>query len=119
MPHVMVTVNNRSYTVACGEGEEQHLLDLAGFVDKQVQGLVKEVGQVGENRLLLMAALLISDQLSDLYGRVEDMRNEMGRMKGERTGTDTRAQYAESKVLEVLEKASARIEAIAERMSAS
>ena len=72
MPHVMVTVNNRSYTVACGEGEEQHLLDLAAFVDKQVEGLVKEVGQVGENRLLLMAALLISDQLSDLYGRVEE-----------------------------------------------
>ena len=62
MPLVNVMVNNRAYTIACDEGEEDHLRQLAGHVDNKVKELLGSVGQVGDQRLLLMAALLIADE---------------------------------------------------------
>ena len=53
MPLVNVMVNNRAYTIACDEGEEDHLRQLAGHVDGKVKELLGSVGQVGDQRLLL------------------------------------------------------------------
>src|SRR5438477_241034 len=61
MPLVNVTVNQRTYAIACDEGEEGHLGELAVYVDSKVGELLGTVGQVGEQRLMLMAALLIAD----------------------------------------------------------
>ena len=61
MPLVNVTVNDRTYTIACDEGEEEHLRELAAHVDSKVKELIESVGQAGEQRLLLMAALVIAD----------------------------------------------------------
>jgi cell division protein ZapA len=63
MAEVTVTVNNRTYTLGCEAGQEGHVAGLARHLDAQVLGLVDEVGQVGEARLLLMAALSIIDDL--------------------------------------------------------
>jgi cell division protein ZapA len=62
MPLVNVMVNNRAYTIACDEGEEDHLRDLAAKVDAKVREVLGSVGQVGDARLMLMAALLIADE---------------------------------------------------------
>ena len=62
MPLVNVMVNGRAYTIACDEGEEDHLRELAGHVDSKVRELLETVGQVGDQRLLLMAALLMADE---------------------------------------------------------
>jgi len=66
LAQLTVRVNGRDYQIACDDGEEQHLLDLAGFVNRRVGDLVAQVGQVGEARLLLMAALLVADELAML-----------------------------------------------------
>ena len=58
-------VNGRAYTVACDDGEEDHLRELATHVDSKVRELLESVGQVGDARLMLMAALLITDDLLD------------------------------------------------------
>ncbi len=89
MPQVTVTINNRNYTVACGDGEEQHLLDLASYYDKQIRIISEEVGQVGDTRLLLLGALMIADQLSDMVSKIDELRSEVNRLKGERTTYDT------------------------------
>ena len=62
MPLVNVMVNGRAYTIACDEGEEDHLRELAAHVDAKVREVLGSVGQVGDTRLLLMAALLIADE---------------------------------------------------------
>lgn len=63
MPRVDVSINGRSYQIACDEGQEDHLVQLAEFVESRVSELVAAVGQVGDARLLVMASLLIADEL--------------------------------------------------------
>ena len=62
MPLVNVMVNGRAYTIACDDGEEDHLKELAGHVDAKAREVLASVGQVGDTRMLLMAALLATDE---------------------------------------------------------
>ena len=66
MAQVDVAINGKSYKIACDDGQEDHLLQLAANVDGRVQRLVESVGQVGDARLLVMACLLISDELLEI-----------------------------------------------------
>jgi cell division protein ZapA len=72
MPQFEVAINGRSYVISCDEGQDQHLSRLAEYVDKRVKELVSSVGQVGEARLLVMASLLIADELSETFAKVRD-----------------------------------------------
>src|SRR5262245_19079954 len=65
MGQVAVTLNGRSYRFDCGEGEEARLGELAAFVKGRVEDLKRQFGNAGEERLVLMAALLIADELWD------------------------------------------------------
>jgi cell division protein ZapA len=65
MGQVAVTVNGRSYRFGCGDGEEARLQELAEYVKSRMDALSSEHGNVGEERLLLMAALTIADELWD------------------------------------------------------
>lgn len=72
MAQVDVTVNGRSYRIACDDGQEGHLTELAAFVDGKVAELVAALGQVGDARLLVMASLLIADELSETYAALRE-----------------------------------------------
>jgi cell division protein ZapA len=65
MGSVQVTVNGRAYSVACDEGQEAHVARLGSYLEQKVLQLVKAVGQVGDARLLVMASLMITDELVD------------------------------------------------------
>ena len=65
MGQVSVPVNGRSFTISCDDGQEPRIRRLAQYVDAKVSEFVGSVGQVGEGRLLLLAALTIADELSD------------------------------------------------------
>lgn len=71
MAQVKVTINGRGYDIACDDGEEGHVETLGRFVDEKVAGLVSEIGQVGDSRLLVMATLLICDELYEAYAKLE------------------------------------------------
>jgi cell division protein ZapA len=114
MPLVNVLINGRAYTVACDEGEEEHLRQLSQFLDKRVRELAASVGQVGDARLLLMAGLLISDELSDLRSRLDAMEKELAVLKA-RAKRSTRV--SDEVLAETLEEASARLEAVATRLN--
>ena len=58
--------------MACEDGEEDHLVHLAEYINRHVNDLVDTVGQVGEARLLLMSALVIADELADAYRKLDD-----------------------------------------------
>src|SRR5580704_4707461 len=107
MPLVNVMVNGRAYTIACDEGEEEHLRDLAGLVDTKAREVLGSVGQVGDARLLLMAALLIADENHALSLRLES---------ADATPTAEEAadaSLAEALAAEALEAAAAKIESLA------
>lgn len=65
MAEVAITVNGRSYRFACQDGEEARLKELAAYVLSRMDGVKREHGNIGEERLLLMTALLIADDLWD------------------------------------------------------
>ena len=65
MGQVTVTLNGRTYRLRCGDGEEERLIALADHVRGKLDTLVAQYGQAGDDRLLLMAALLIADELWD------------------------------------------------------
>ncbi|MBL8566664.1 MAG: cell division protein ZapA [Hyphomicrobiaceae bacterium] len=65
MGQVSVIINGRNYRLACSDGEEGRLLELATHVKARVDQLTREFGQVGDDRLLLMTALLVADELWD------------------------------------------------------
>ena len=75
MAQVSVPVNGRSYAIACDDGQETRIRRLAQYVDAKVAEFVGSVGQVGEARLLLLAALVIADELSDANDALERERN--------------------------------------------
>lgn len=65
MGNVAVNINGRCYRFDCGDGEEPRLQELAAHVKGHFESLAREFGNVGEDRLMLMAALLIADELWD------------------------------------------------------
>lgn len=77
MGQVAVTLNGRTYRLRCGEGEEERLMQLAAHVRTQLDSLTAEFGQAGDERLLLMAALLITDELFDARARIEVLEKEL------------------------------------------
>lgn len=95
MGQVAVTLNGRTYRLRCGEGEEERLMQLAAHVRTQLEGLTAEFGQAGDERLLLMAALLITDELFDARGRIDVLEKELeaallpGSQKSMKSGTDS------------------------------
>jgi cell division protein ZapA len=62
---VNLTINSRPFVVACDDGQEGRIRRLGQYVDAKVAEFVGNIGQVGEARLLLLAALVIADELAD------------------------------------------------------
>ena len=110
MARVTVKVNGRTYEVACEDGQEEHILSLASYVDEKVQQLVAEVGQVGEPRLLVMSAILIADELHDAYVRLDNLDD--GKLPPGKARADSAAAA-------LLEGFAQRIDAIAARIEAA
>jgi len=74
MSSVTVKVNGRPYPIICGDGEEDHVAYLAEFVDKKVQDLSGMSATSNESQLLLMAALLVADDLSQAYETIDELK---------------------------------------------
>jgi len=119
MPLVNVMVNNRAYTIACDDGEEAHLKDLAAEVDAKVQELLGSVGQVGDQRLILMAALLLADELHAATTQIEAAKRELAAEREARADLNGRIAQSESVAADVLENAVKRIEGIKAKLNAA
>ncbi len=108
MGAISVMVNGRAYVVGCEDGQEEHVEDLARQFDVQVREVGGQVGQVGELRLFLMAALLTADELADARQRLAEAEAALERYRTDESAAHTRAAAA-------LDAAAERIEALAAR----
>ena len=109
MPQVDVNINGRRYQIACDAGQEDHLAQLAEYVDKRVQKLVGAVGQVGDARLLVMTSLLVADELSEPYSTLEENSD----TDSENNAVSAAAYEHEEALASILETMASRIEALA------
>jgi len=119
MPLVNVTVNGRDYAIACDEGEEGHLKELAGHVDTKVRELAGSIGQVGDQKLMLMAAVLITDELLEARARLEGHAKKVGELSEAHAELTGSAGQSEDRAARTLEDAAARIENIVEKLRAA
>ncbi len=71
MAQVTVRINGYAYTVGCQDGEEEHLQAMADEVDRRIESIKTAAGQSGEARMLVMASLLMAD---DLYEMGQSLR---------------------------------------------
>jgi cell division protein ZapA len=74
MPTIEILVNGRRHEMQCGQGEEGRLRQLASYVDRRIAELAKGQSQVGDARLLLMASLVVADELSDAFDEIKRLR---------------------------------------------
>lgn len=109
MAQVKVKINGRAYEIACDDGQEDHVTQLGRYVDKKVAELGSQIGQVGDARLLVMAALMITDELSEAYGELEDIREGRAGLAG-----PNEAAPSDPQAVENIRQLARRIEVIAE-----
>ena len=109
MPSVQITVNGRNYDVACDPGQEQHLRELARSLDSRIRQLIKSAGPASEGRLLLMAGLLIADEL-------HEARIELDRLQSDRSPPRS---VLERQLADTLEQLASRLESIAAQLEAA
>ena len=111
MAQVTVRINGRSYPIACDDGQEAHLVRLAEFIDKRVGQLTAAIGRADDARLLVMASLLVADELWDAQAALKAVREE---------SQDSPAQMvaaAEDAAARRLEQMAERVEAMAARLA--
>lgn len=77
MPEVNVEINGRKYRMACEEGQQQHLIGLAERFNAHVEGLKGAVGEIGDNRLTVMAGIAVVDELAEAEKRIKALESEV------------------------------------------
>lgn len=75
MAQLTIRINGYAYTVGCEDGQEQHLQAMAQQIDQRINGLKSLGGQSGEARLLMLAALVMADELHDLNAEMAALRS--------------------------------------------
>jgi cell division protein ZapA len=73
LAEVAISINKRTYHFACGENEVQRLGEVANYLKSKLDKLVREHGAIGDERLILMAALMVADELFDARADVDDL----------------------------------------------
>lgn len=77
MPEVNVEINGRKYRMACEEGQQQHLIGLAERFNTHVESLKGAVGEIGDNRLTVMAGIAVVDELAEAERKIKELEREV------------------------------------------
>jgi cell division protein ZapA len=118
MPHVSVTINGRQYRMACDDGQEHHLARLAHELDQRIARLRTSFGEIGDMRLTVMAALLISDELTEMSQRMRRFEEELAGMQEARQLAADHAQKTNAAIIAALNAAAERIERVTAALNA-
>jgi cell division protein ZapA len=106
MAQVSLTIDGRKYRVACNEGEEPRLESLAGLIDDRIGEMRKSFGEIGDQRLVIMAALTIADNLTEA-------RDAAAAERKRSDAADERAQV----IATSLDELGSRLESLAQRLA--
>ena len=76
MANVSIKFNNKDYLLSCDSGQEENLKELASHLDSKYSELKTKLGNIGENKLLLIAAIQMVDNYFDLFKKVKNKKND-------------------------------------------
>ncbi len=116
MAQVTVTIAGKVFRMACGDGEEAHLEGLAQRVDDKVQELRQAFGEIGDQRLTMMAAIALADEATDAQQKIADLQAELNNLKQERQLLSNTGDIAMTTAADAIDNAAARIEQLAQGM---
>lgn len=118
MAQVNLTVNGRVYRMACEDGEEDHVSELGTRFDSAIDELRSALGEIGDQRLMVMAGILMTDRLDDAERRLKRAEQDIRDLRDKGRDSLSRYEGIEENFVESLEAAAARIESIARRLQA-
>jgi len=118
MAQVTVTIAGHVYRVACGEGEEAHLQGLALQIDQSIETLKREFGEIGDQRLTIMAAIRIADELAESKRRIAELEVEIVNLKSDKTNLTSEQDEWADRLAESLGETAARIERVTQNLNA-
>ena len=77
MANVNIKFNNKDYLLSCDDGQEESLKKLTQFLDKKYSELKDKLGNIGENKLLLITAVKVMDEYYETKKKVDQKKNEL------------------------------------------
>jgi cell division protein ZapA len=117
MAQVNVTINGRQFRMACEDGQEGHLIELARDLDMRIGGLRSKFGEIGDTRLTVMAALTVADELAEAGQRLKRLEEELAALQDARVLTSDRSRAAQVSIAAALSAAAERIESITKKLN--
>ena len=119
MAQVNVTINGRQYRMGCEDGQEEHVTSLAQEIDDRIEQLRGAHGEIGDQRLTVMAALTVADELAESAQRIRRLEEEIAGLQDARVISADRAQQAQAAIVAALNTAAERIEEITRQINQS
>jgi cell division protein ZapA len=113
MPEVSVEIAGKKYRMACEEGEEPHLLDLAAQLNRRIDGFKGSFGEIGDARLTVMAAIAVVDELADAERRIEALSVEIAELTASGRDKLDATEALKRDFAERLSEAARKVESIA------
>ena len=102
MANVNIKFNNKDYLLSCDDGQEDNLKELANHLDSKYNELKKDLGNIGENKLLLITSIKIVDDYFDLFKKLKSTKNDFQELSNKFKELKTLAiNYKEEKELEI------------------
>ncbi|HVY59867.1 MAG TPA: cell division protein ZapA [Xanthobacteraceae bacterium] len=112
MAHVSVIINGRRFSMACEDGQENHLVRLAEDLDQRLTELKAKFGEIGDMRLTVMAALTIADELVEAGQRLRRLEQEVAELQKARAAISDRSQQTQAALAGAFDAAAERIEKV-------
>jgi cell division protein ZapA len=119
MSQVSVTINGRQFRMACEDGQEGHLMNLARELDNRINNLRAKFGEIGDTRLTVMAAITVADELSEAGQRIKRLEEELAALQNAQVALSDRNKAAQAAIAIALSKAAERVENIAKALNAT
>lgn len=117
MSQVTVTIDGKSYRMACEAGQEEHLNDLAEKFDKYVMSLRSQFGEIGDQRLTVMAGIMVMDELSETQGKLKGVQSELDLVKTTRDNALQNAEKMDASVAGTLSTLATQIAGVADKLN--
>jgi cell division protein ZapA len=118
MAQVNATIAGRQFRLACEDGQEEHLVELAKDIDTRVIDLRRKFGEIGDTRLTVMAALTLADELAETRNKIGALEAEIAALQEARAVSAERATEAAAAVVGAFNSAAERLEGITKKLNA-
>jgi cell division protein ZapA len=114
MHEVNVEIDGKKYRMACEAGQEQHLEELAERFNRTVVQLKGSFGEIGDNRLVVMAGIAVLDELGEAEDRIAALKQDIADLTAAGHELSVEAEDLEQKFARRLNEAARKVEAIAQ-----